>query len=95
MSHFGLAPAVYVAVYVYGVRRTNIYLTDTEQAALDARAVAEGSTRSELVRVIVDRELNLSPDEQSDVDTALAAAAAELAERSRALSRDDIDLHIS
>jgi len=35
----------------------NIYLTVTEQAALDARAVAEGSTRSELVRVIVDREL--------------------------------------
>jgi hypothetical protein len=41
----------------------NIYLTVTEQAALDARAVAEGSTRSELVRVIVDRELNLGPDD--------------------------------
>jgi succinyl-CoA synthetase beta subunit len=77
---------VYVAVYVDRVRRTNIYLTDTEQAALDARAAAEGSTRSEIVRTIVDRELNLSPDEQTDIDTALGAAAAELAERSRVLS---------
>jgi len=95
VSHFGLAPAVYVAVYVDRVRRTNIYLTDTEQAALDARAAAEGSTRSEIVRTIVDRELNLSPDEQTDIDTALGAAAAELAERSRVLSRDDVDLHIT
>jgi hypothetical protein len=86
---------VYVAVYVGRMRRTNIYLTDTEQVALDARAAAEGSTRSELVRIIVDRELNLGPDDQTDVDTALGAAAAELAERARALSRDDIDLHIS
>lgn len=77
------------------MRRTNIYLTETEQAALDAKAAAEGSTRSELVRMIVDRELNLSPGEQSDVDTALGEAAAELAERSRALSRDDVDLQIS
>lgn len=76
------------------MRRTNIYLTDTEQLALDARAAAEGSSRSEIVRSIVDRELNLSPGEETDVDTALCDAAAELAERSRALSHDDVDLHI-
>lgn len=77
------------------MRRTNIYLTDVEQAALDARAAAEGSTRSEVVRSIVDQELNLRPDEQSDVDLALAETAAGLAERARELSRDDVDLHIT
>jgi len=87
--------AVYVAVYVARMRRTNIYLTDAEQAALDARAAIEGSTRSEVVRAIVDQELNLRHDEQSDVDLALVEVAAELAERSRVLSRDDVDLHIA
>jgi hypothetical protein len=76
------------------VRRTNIYLTDVEQAALDARAAAEGSTRSEVVRAIVDRELNLSPEEQTEVDTVLGGEAAALAARSRVLSEDDADLHI-
>jgi hypothetical protein len=75
------------------MRRTNIYLTDTEQAALDARAIAEGSTRSEILRVIVDRELNLTED--ADLDAVLNDTAAELAERSRALSCDDVDLQIS
>lgn len=86
---------MYVAVYIDRVRRTNIYLTEAEQAALDAIAAANGSNRSEVVRAIVDRELNLSPEEQTEVDTALGAAAAELAARSRVLSRDDVDLHIS
>lgn len=45
--------------------------------------------------VIVDRELNLGGDEQADVHTARGVAAAELAERSRALSRDNVDLHLS
>lgn len=76
------------------MRRTNIYLTDVEQAALDARAAVEGSTRSEVVRAIVDRELNLSPEEQTEIDTVLGQEAAALAGRSRALSQDDGDLHI-
>jgi hypothetical protein len=75
------------------VRRTNIYLSETEQAALDARAVAEGSTRSDVLRALVDRELNL--DENPDVDAALADAAADIAHRARKLSRRDPDLHIS
>lgn len=84
---------MYVTVYVGAMRRTNIYLTDAEQSALDARAAAEGSTRSEIVRNIVDRELNLS-EEQTEVETALGEEAAELATRARALSEDDVDLHI-
>ncbi len=86
---------VYAAVYADAMRRTNIYLTEVEQAALDARATAEGSTRSEIVRAIVDRELNLAPGEATEVDAALADAATELAGRARALSADDADLSIS
>jgi hypothetical protein len=85
--------AVYVVVYAAGVRRTNIYLSETEQTALDARAAAEGATRSDIVRAIVDRELNLRED--VEVDAALAELSAELAERARTLSRRDPDLRIS
>lgn len=84
-----------MAVYARRVRRTNIYLTDIEQAALDARAAADGSTRSEAIRAIVDRELNLSPEEQTEVDTALGEEAAALAAHARALSQNDVDLHIA
>ncbi len=77
------------------MRRTNIYLSDIEQAARDARAAAEGSTRSEIVRAIVDRELNLAPGEATEVDAALAETAAELAARARLLSTDDADLSIA
>jgi len=88
-------PVAYVVVYVSAVRRTNIYLTEAEQAGLDARAAAEGSTRSEVVRGIVDRELHLDGAGGDDLDAALCEAAAEIADRARALSIDDPDLHIS
>ena len=83
---------VYTPVYGRMMRRTNIYLTAVEQAALDARAAAEGSTRSEVLRALVDRELNLESEASDDVDAALAELAGELAERSRQLSADDPDL---
>jgi hypothetical protein len=75
------------------MRRTNIYLSEAEQAALDARAAAEGSSRSDVVRAIVDRELNLTTDHA--LDEALADAAPELAQRARKLGRDDPDLRLS
>lgn len=81
-----------MVVYVGRVRRTNIYLSEVEQAALDARAMAEGSTRSDVVRAIVDHELNLGED--AAVDAALAEVAGELARRARALSRRDPDLRV-
>jgi len=77
-------------VYALPVRRTNIYLSETEQAALDARAAVEGSTRSDVVRAIVDRELNLSED--AELDAALLRAADDIAARARKLSRADPDL---
>jgi hypothetical protein len=84
---------VYVVVYAEAMRRTNIYLSEAEQAALDARAVVEGSSRSDVVRAIVDRELNLATDDA--LDDALADAAPELAQRARTLSRQDPDLRSS
>jgi ribbon-helix-helix CopG family protein len=87
--------AVYVAAYARVVRRTNIYLTQVEQDALDARAAAEGSTRSEVLRALVDRELNLDTEESGEVDALLAELAGELSERSRQLSADDPDLFSS
>lgn len=81
---------VYGAVYDGWVRRTNIYLSEDEQAALDSRAVVEGSTRSDVLRAIVDRELNL--ENNPEVDAALAEAAGEIARRARSLSAGDPDL---
>lgn len=81
---------MYVPVYAGAVRRTNIYLSEDEQAALDARAAVEGSTRSDVLRSIVDRELNL--DDDPELDAALAELAGDLARRARALSRSDPDL---
>ena len=82
-------------MYAPAMRRTNIYLTLAEQTALDARAAAEGSTRSEVLRALVDRELNLESESSEEVDSALAELADELAERSRQLSADDPDLSSS
>lgn len=79
-------------MYAQAVHRTNIYLTESEQAGLDARAAAEGSTRSDVVRGIVDRELNLAED--TDLDDILGELAAELADRARALASDDPDVRI-
>lgn len=86
---------MYAPVYTRVMRRTNIYLTLAEQVALDARAAAEGSTRSEVLRALVDRELNLGTESSEEVDSALAELAGELAERSRQLSADDPDLSSS
>jgi hypothetical protein len=87
--------AVYALVYTGSVRRTNIYLSAVEQAALDAKAAAEGSTRSEVLRALVDRELNLDNSGSEEVDAVLVELAGELAARSRELSADDHDLSSS
>lgn len=73
------------------MRRTNIYLSDREQAALDARARAEGSTRSDVLRTLLDEQLGLE-EADPDVDRELLAAASRIAKRARATSRRDPDL---
>jgi hypothetical protein len=72
------------------MRRTNIYLSEAEQQALDARAAVEGCTRSDIVRTVLDRDLNL--DEQTEIDAAFGELAADLADAARALSTGDPDL---
>lgn len=85
---------MYVPVYAGGVRRTNIYLSEEEQAALAARAAVEGSNRSDVLRSIVDRELHLSNTDNAvdAIDAALADAADEIAAAARALVVGDADL---
>lgn len=82
-------------MYTAPVRRTNIYLSAAEQAGLDAKAAAEGSTRSEVLRMLVDRELNIDDAGSEDVDAALVELASEIAAKSRQLSADDGDLSSS
>lgn len=86
---------VYVAVYTSGMNRTNIYLSAVEQAALDAKAEAEGSTRSQVLRALVDRELNLNDEGTADIDAVLVEVAGELANEARRLSANDPDLSSS
>lgn len=84
---------VYVAVYTDAVHRTNIYLSAEEQAALDARAAIEGSSRSVVLRSIVDDALNLAEGDDV-IDAALADEAIAIADTARRLSVDDPDLRI-
>ena len=86
---------MYVAMYTRSVNRTNIYLSAVEQAALDAKAEAEGSTRSQVLRALVDRELNLDDESTADVDAVLVELAAELANEARRLGANDPDLSSS
>lgn len=52
------------------MRRTNLYLDDRQTSALDRRARAEGISRAELVRQLIDRGLGGVAE---DVDSDLAA----------------------
>ena len=84
---------VYTPGYTHEVHRTNIYLSEAQQTALDARAVALGVSRSEVLRQILDRELNTSASRE--LDAFFLEAAAQVAERARLLSAGDPDLDIS
>ncbi|MGH9156821.1 MAG: CopG family transcriptional regulator [Acidimicrobiales bacterium] len=80
------------------MRRTNIYLTDAEHAALGGRARASGSTRSQVLREILDHALGLagpSPDDLDEIDAALAHCSDHLSQRARELVGDDPDLAIA
>ena len=74
------------------MHRTNVYLTPRQEAALDARAKAEGVSRSDVLRSILDRELGLDHDES--LDAVLLAAAPHVARRSKDLFAGDPDLRV-
>jgi len=52
------------------MRRTNIYLDEAQTAVLDSVARAQGISRAELVRRLVDRGVSATP---SDLDADLSA----------------------
>jgi hypothetical protein len=54
------------------MRRTNIYLEERQIIELDRRARAQGVSRADLVRTIIDRALN---DHDSTLEADLAAIA--------------------
>lgn len=70
-----------MAAYVRRVIRPNIHLTEAEEVGLDATAEAEGSTRSDVVRSIVDRALNNAGD--ADTDALVVEPAPDPAELAR------------
>jgi len=76
------------------MHRTNVYLTDEQCQALDVRARSLGTTRSALLRAIVDLALVEPPA----VEPRLAAAFADLAAGYESLTQglfdDDTDLRI-
>jgi len=53
------------------MHRTNIYLTDEQIAQLDRRARAEGVSRAELIRTLLDRFLESDSDRLSADLTAI------------------------
>lgn len=75
------------------MHRTNVYLTLEEEAALDARARAEGVTRSQVLRDIIDVALDLGSTENGDAaDAYLRERAGEIAAHARRLAQRDPDL---
>ena len=53
------------------MKRTNIYLAEGQAAALDRVAQAEGVSRAELIRKLIDRAIGSHPD--ADLTKDLAA----------------------
>lgn len=76
---------------VWCMHRTNVYLTREQEAALAARARAEGVSRSDVLRAILDRALGLDGDDPV-LDAAMLDAADLIAGRAHALFADDPDL---
>lgn len=70
------------------MQRTNIYLDEAQCAALDERAAAEGVSRAELIRRLLDRALAGNDDDRAGdlaaIDASFAAVdVTDLAPRGR------------
>ena len=74
------------------MHRTNIYLTEQQEKALDAIAAADGLSRSEVIRRILDNRLRMGSAE--GVERALRAAGSLLAETGERIFAEDADLAI-
>lgn len=69
------------------MRRTNIYLTEEQRAALATRAAAEGTSAAELVRRLIDQTLLGTSDDLIDDLAAIEASFG-------ALGEDELDVDI-
>ena len=77
------------------MQRTNIYLTEAQQRALAARARATGTTRSAVLRGILDAELADPGPPDAELQAALAALADGYDDLVAGLFDDDPDLRIA
>ena len=71
------------------MHRTNIYLTDEQVAQLDRRARAEGMSRAELIRQLLDRLLGTESDRLGADIAAIDASYGLLADVEIELDRSD------
>jgi len=76
------------------MQRTNIYLTDEQQRALAARARVGGTTKSAVLREILDAGLADTAPVDDALRTAFAAVADGYDELAALLFADDPDLHV-
>lgn len=71
------------------MHRTNIYLSDDQRDALDERARAEGMSRAELVRQLVDRGLARVSDPSGSHLAAIIDSFGALGDEEFVLDRGD------
>ncbi|CAN5522706.1 hypothetical protein BH20ACT2_BH20ACT2_24020 [soil metagenome] len=76
------------------MQRTNIYLTEEQQRALDARARVGGTSRSAVLRAILDESLQTREPGDDELRAAFAALADGHDELVAGLFDDDPDLRI-
>ncbi len=76
------------------MHRTNIYLTERQEAALDSRARAIGVSRSELLRTMIDNELGLDRDRDEAAIDALRKVGPLIDDLSHSIFNEDPDLSI-
>jgi hypothetical protein len=75
------------------MHRTNLYLTEEQERALDERARAQRTSRAAVIREILDNELAARPV-SAETDAALGLVADAYLEASAGLFDDDPDLRI-
>lgn len=76
------------------MQRTNIYLTEEQQRALDERARRAGTNRSAVLREILDAELAQPAPPDAQLRAQFAALADQHEELVAGLFDDDPDLRI-
>jgi hypothetical protein len=76
------------------MHRTNIYLTDDQERALDARARVEGTTRSGVLRRILDDALATDTVGADEIGQAFRELSRSYASLAAGMFDDDDDLRI-